>query len=113
MRLWYRGAKTSLRQCINSYTRAAHPDHTAVLADLDPELDGLPLSIPAGIPGKVKNMGRLRSGQIPGTRISVCRGVGGMFAAGGAIIMSNKFHRAGVSLIWAAGSTCSRVGRCQ
>jgi len=27
----------------------------AVLTDLDPQLDGLPLGIPAGILGKVKN----------------------------------------------------------
>jgi hypothetical protein len=25
------------------------PDHTAVLADLDPELDGLPLGVPASV----------------------------------------------------------------
>jgi hypothetical protein len=28
-----------------------HPDHAAVLADLDPELHGLPLGIPAGVLG--------------------------------------------------------------
>jgi hypothetical protein len=28
--------------------------------------------------------------QIPGARISVCDGVGGMFAASGTIIMSNE-----------------------
>ena len=28
--------------------------------------------------------------QIPGARISVCHGVGGMFAASGTIIMSNE-----------------------
>ena len=31
-----------------------------------------------------------KSAQIPGTRISVCHGVGGMFAASGTIIMSNE-----------------------
>jgi hypothetical protein len=31
-----------------------------VFGDLDPELDGLPFGIPAGVLGKVKNMGRLR-----------------------------------------------------
>ena len=30
------------------------------------------------------------SAQIPGTKISVCHGVGGMFAASGTIIMSNE-----------------------
>jgi hypothetical protein len=30
------------------------------------------------------------SAQIPGARISVCHGVGGMFAASGTIIMSNE-----------------------
>jgi hypothetical protein len=29
-------------------TRPRYPDHPAVLADLDPELHGLPLGIPAG-----------------------------------------------------------------
>ena len=29
-----------------------HPDHTLVLADLDPELKGLPLGIPAGVLGE-------------------------------------------------------------
>jgi hypothetical protein len=28
-----------------------HPDHAAVLADLDPELHGLPLGIPLGVLG--------------------------------------------------------------
>ena len=33
------------------------PHHALVLADLDPELHGLPLGIPAGVlGGKVKNM---------------------------------------------------------
>jgi hypothetical protein len=30
------------------------PDHAAVLADLAPELDGLPLGIPPGVLGEVK-----------------------------------------------------------
>jgi hypothetical protein len=30
------------------------PDHPAILADLDPELHGLPLGIPAGVLGEVK-----------------------------------------------------------
>jgi hypothetical protein len=33
-----------------------HPNHVAVLADLDPELHGLPIGIPADVLGKVKNM---------------------------------------------------------
>ena len=34
-------------------TRSARdPDHAAVLADLDPELDGLPIGIPAGVRGE-------------------------------------------------------------
>jgi hypothetical protein len=28
--------------------------------------------------------------QVPGAKISVCRGVGGMFAASGTIIMTNQ-----------------------
>jgi len=39
------------------------PDHAAILSDLDPELDGLPIGIPAGILGEgEENMGlRLRA----------------------------------------------------
>ena len=37
------------------------PDHTTVLADFDPELYSLPLAVPAGASGKVKNSGGLRS----------------------------------------------------
>jgi hypothetical protein len=33
---------------------------------------------------------RVSSAQIPGARVSVCHGVGGMFAASGTIIMSNE-----------------------
>ena len=33
-----------------------HPDHTAVLADLDPQFYRLPLGIPAASSGKVKCM---------------------------------------------------------
>jgi hypothetical protein len=34
-----------------------HPDHAVVLADLDPEFHRLAFGIPAGVLGKVKNMG--------------------------------------------------------
>jgi hypothetical protein len=33
------------------------PDHAAVFADLDPELDGLMLGIPVRVLGNVKNIG--------------------------------------------------------
>jgi hypothetical protein len=36
-------------------TRAEHSDHAAVLADLDPELHGLPLGIPACVLGEVES----------------------------------------------------------
>jgi len=37
----------------------------------------------------VRQMRGTAPAQIPGARISVCHGVGGMFAASGTIIMSN------------------------
>jgi hypothetical protein len=36
---------------------ARDPDHTAVLPDLDPELHRLPIRVPSGVSGKVKNIG--------------------------------------------------------
>ena len=38
----------------------------------------------------VRQMRGTAPGQIPGAKISVCHGVGGMFAASGTIIMSNE-----------------------
>jgi acetyl-CoA acetyltransferase len=38
----------------------------------------------------VRQMRGAAPAQIPGARISVCHGVGGMFAASGTIIMSNE-----------------------
>ena len=38
----------------------------------------------------VRQMRGTAPAQIPGAKISVCRGVGGMFAASGTIIMSNQ-----------------------
>jgi hypothetical protein len=38
----------------------------------------------------VRQMRGIASAQIPGAKISVCHGVGGMFAASGTIIMSNE-----------------------
>jgi hypothetical protein len=38
----------------------------------------------------VRQMRGISPAQIPGARISVCDGVGGMFAASGTIIMSNE-----------------------
>jgi hypothetical protein len=38
----------------------------------------------------VRRMCGIAPGQIEGARISVCHGVGGMFAASGTIIMSNE-----------------------
>jgi hypothetical protein len=38
----------------------------------------------------VRQMRGTASAQIPDTKISVCHGVGGMFAASGTIIMSNE-----------------------
>src|SRR6201998_3205819 len=38
----------------------------------------------------VRQMRGTAPAQIPGAKISVCHGVGGMFAASGTIIMSNK-----------------------
>ena len=38
----------------------------------------------------VRQMRGIAAAQIPGARISVCHGVGGMFAASGTIIMSNE-----------------------
>jgi hypothetical protein len=38
----------------------------------------------------VRQMRGTAPAQIPGARISVCHGVGGMFAASGTIIMSNE-----------------------
>ena len=38
----------------------------------------------------VRQMRGTAPAQIPGAKISVCHGVGGMFAASGAIIMSNE-----------------------
>ncbi len=38
----------------------------------------------------VRQMGGVAPAQIPDAKISVCHGVGGMFAASGTIIMSNE-----------------------
>jgi hypothetical protein len=38
----------------------------------------------------VRQMRRSAPAQIPGATISVCHGVGGMFAASGTIVMSNE-----------------------
>ena len=38
----------------------------------------------------VRRMGGTAPAQIPGAKISVCHGVGGMFAASGTIIMSHE-----------------------
>ncbi len=38
----------------------------------------------------VRQMRGVAPAQIPGAKISVCHGVGGMFAASGTIIMSNE-----------------------
>jgi len=38
----------------------------------------------------VRQMRGIAPAQIPGAKISVCHGVGGMFAASGTIIMSNE-----------------------
>jgi acetyl-CoA acetyltransferase len=38
----------------------------------------------------VRQMRGLAPAQVPGAKISVCHGVGGMFAASGTIIMSNE-----------------------
>ncbi len=38
----------------------------------------------------VRRMRGTAPAQIPGAKISVCHGVGGMFAASGTIIMSNE-----------------------
>ena len=40
----------------------------------------------------VRQMRGIAPAQIPGAKISVCHGVGGMFAASGTIIMSNELH---------------------
>jgi Thiolase C-terminal domain-like len=38
----------------------------------------------------VRQMRGTAPAQIPGVKISVCQGVGGMFAASGTIVMSNE-----------------------
>jgi hypothetical protein len=43
-----------------------------------------------GIAGERAPMGGTAPAQIPHTKISVCHGVGGMFAASGGAIMSNE-----------------------
>jgi hypothetical protein len=40
--------------------------------------------------GSVRHLRSTAPAQIPGPKISVCRGVGGMFTASGTIIMSNE-----------------------
>jgi acetyl-CoA acetyltransferase len=42
-----------------------------------------------GLQESVRQMRGTAPAQIPGAKISVCHGVGGMFAASGTIIMSN------------------------
>jgi hypothetical protein len=62
----------------------------------------------------VRQMRGTAPAQIPGARISVCHGVGGMFAASGTIIMSNELPRDSnsVSSGLAAGLAISRrIGR--
>jgi hypothetical protein len=41
----------------------------------------------------VRQMRESAAAQIPGAKISVCHGIGGMFAASGTIIMSNEGRR--------------------
>jgi len=43
----------------------------------------------------VRQMRGTAPAQIPGAKISICHGVGGMFAASGTIIMSNEPRYAG------------------
>jgi hypothetical protein len=43
-----------------------------------------------GFQESVRQMRGTARAQIPGARISICHGVGGMFAASGTIIMSNE-----------------------
>jgi len=38
----------------------------------------------------VRQMRGIASAQVPGAKLSVCHGVGGMFAASGTIIMTNE-----------------------
>jgi hypothetical protein len=40
----------------------------------------------------VRQMRGIAPAQIPGAKVSVCHGVGGMFAASGTIVMSNEPH---------------------
>ena len=47
----------------------------------------------SGIPPLLESVRQMRGiapAQVPGAKISVCHGVGGMFAASGTIIMSNE-----------------------
>jgi acetyl-CoA acetyltransferase len=77
----------------------------AFIAERNTALGGkLPLSMNGGGPyymhsgiygmyalqESVRQMRGTAPAQIPGAKISVCRGVGGMFAASGTIIMSNE-----------------------
>jgi len=48
--------------------------------------------------GSVRQMRSTAPAQIPGTKISVCRGVGGMFTASGTIIMSSRHSAVSVSI---------------
>jgi hypothetical protein len=48
--------------------------------------------------GSVRQMRSTAPPQIPGTKISVCRGVGGMFTASGTIIMSSRHSAVSVSI---------------
>jgi hypothetical protein len=67
-----------------------------------------------------ESVGQMRGtapAQIPGARISVCHGVGGMFAASGTIIMSNEARlslarRAQPPALFAAAFWTLPVGPC-
>jgi hypothetical protein len=48
--------------------------------------------------GSVRQMRSTAPAQIPGTKISVCRGVGGMFTASGTIIMPSRHSAVVVSI---------------
>src|ERR1700758_4639134 len=64
LRSSHRGPATDGRSGIDAGKRGPHTDHVAVLADLDPELHGLPRGVRAGLLGTVKNMAASRGSSL-------------------------------------------------
>ena len=93
---------TALR--ISAFCRAARPDVSSPGITPPPAARRRPLNTNGGglsylhsgmygmyaLQESVRQMRGTAPAQIPGARISVCHGVGGMFAASGTIIMLNQ-----------------------